>query len=88
MARIVVNASFIEAKLLLNVVSAIQNVRALNSRCCNIMDLTRAGGDFSALGTALGCSAAEAATLYSRMRAIETTMNGADFVNLSDVDQG
>lgn len=88
MARILVNPNLVEAKLMLDVVSAIQKVRALNARACNIWDFTRAGADFTALGAALGCTAAEAATLYSRFRAIETAMNGVDFVNLSDVDQG
>jgi hypothetical protein len=37
---------------------------------------------------ALGCSAQEAETLYGRFRAIETAMNGPDFQNLSEVDQG
>lgn len=88
MARIVVNAGLIEGKLLLNVTSMIQNVRATLARTNNIMDFTRSGADFTALGVALGCTAGEASTLYSRFRAIETTMNGTDFVNLSDVDQG
>jgi len=81
-------ANKIEAKLVLDMVSLIQNCRATLARTNNILDYTRSGADFAPLGTALGCSAGEAATLYSRFRSIETTMNGADFVNLSDIDQG
>lgn len=88
MARIVVNPTLVEAKLLLDVTSMIQKVRADLARTNNIMDFTRTGADFAPLGVALGCSAAEASTLYARFRAIETTMNSVDFVNLSDVDQG
>lgn len=88
MSRINVNPDLVEAQVMLRVTSLIQKVRAENARACNIWDYTRAGADFTALGTALGCSAADAATLYSRFRAIETAMNGTDFVNLSEVDQG
>lgn len=88
MARIVVNAGLIEGKLLLGVTDLIQQVRARLTRVNKIMDLTRAGADFTALGVALGCTTGEAATLYSRFTSIEATMNGIDFTNLSDVDQG
>lgn len=88
MARINVNSNLSEGKLLLETIDSIQKCRAMLARNNNIFDYTRAGADFAPLGTALGCSAAEAATLYSRMRSIESTMNGVDFVNLSDVDQG
>jgi hypothetical protein len=88
MARIAINAALVEGKLLLDMTAAIQKVRAQLARNNNIMDLTRAGADFTPLGAALGCTATEASTLYSRFRSIETTMNGIDFVNLSDVDQG
>lgn len=88
MARIEVNAALVRGKLVLDMTSAIQRVRALLKRTNDIMDFTRAGADFAPLGVALGCSSAEASTLYARFRAIEATMNGVDFVNLSDVDQG
>lgn len=88
MARINVDGTKFEGRLLLNVTDMIQRVRAQLARTNNIMDLTRAGADFTALGVALGCTAAEASTLYARMRAIEVTMSGVDFTNLSDVDQG
>lgn len=88
MARITIDPALFQAQLMLRVCSMIQKVRAENARACNIWDYTRAGADFTALGVALGCSAADAATLYSRFRAIEATMNGPDFVNLSEVDQG
>ncbi len=88
MSRIAVDPVLVQARWMLNLVGMIQRVRAELPRHNNAMDLTRAGADFSALGTALGCSAAEAETLYSRFRAIETVMNGNDFINLSDVDQG
>lgn len=88
MARINVNPALVESQLLLEVVGDIQRVRAKLARYDNIFDLTRAGADFTALGAAWGVSAGEAATLYARMRSIEGTMNGVDFQNLSDVDQG
>lgn len=88
MARISVNAGLVEGKMLLDAIDQLQRVRARLARANNIMDFTRSGGDFTALGTALGVSPADAATLYARMRAIEATMNGTDFVNLADVDQG
>lgn len=88
MARINVNPNLPEGALLLGVVNLLQQCRAALARNNNIFDFTRSGADFSPLGVALGISAADAATLYSRLRAIETTMNGVDFVNLSDVDQG
>lgn len=88
MARKNIDSTKVQGKLLLDVTSQIQRVRANLARLCNIMDFTRAGPDFSALGTALGVSANEAEELYSRYRAIETTMNGTNFTNLSDVDQG
>lgn len=88
MARINVTSNLPEGKLLLDTVNLIQQCRAALARNNNIFDYTRAGADFTALGTALGVTAGEAATLYSRLRAIENTMNGGDFVNLSDVDQG
>lgn len=88
MARINIDSTKVQGKLVLDLTSQIQKVRANIARVCNIMDFTRAGADFTALGTALGCSAADAEILYGRYRAIETTMNGTNFTNLSDVDQG
>lgn len=88
MARINIDPSKVQGKLLLDLTSQIQKTRATIARVCNIMDFTRSGTDFAPLGTALGCSAADAEVLYSRYRAIETTMNGTNFTNLSDVDQG
>lgn len=88
MARILINPQLVEGALLLGVTDRIQRVRAEIGRVCDIMDFTRAGADFAPLAAALGCTAPEAATLYARYRAIQNTMNGADFVNLSDVDQG
>ena len=88
MARIAIDPNLPQGKLLLEVVDAIQKVRALNARACDIFDFTRAGADFAPLGAALGCTGAQASTLYSRFRAIETTMNGNDFESLADVDQG
>lgn len=88
MARKNINPNLPEGKLLLDTVSLIQQCRAALARNNAIFDFTRAGADFTPLGAALGVTAAEAAELYSRLRAIETTMNGVDFINLSDVDQG
>lgn len=88
MPRIVVNPGFVEGKLLLDVTSLIQRTRAQLARVNNIMDFTRAGSDFAPLAAALGCTAGEAATLYARYVAIKNTMDGVDFVNLSEVDQG
>lgn len=88
MSRMTINGALFEGKLVLDVIDLIQQVRARLPRVNNVMDFTRSGADFTALGTALGLSAADAATLYARMRAIEATMNTTDFTNLSDVDQG
>lgn len=88
MARTPVNPQLVEGRLLLDVTSDLQRVRAKLKRMNDIMDFTRAGPDFAPLGVALGCSAAEAEELYSRYTAIAATMNGADFMNLSKVDQG
>lgn len=88
MARINVNPALPESKLLLDTIDQIQTVRAALARTNNIMDYTRSGADFSPLATALGCSAAEAEAVYSQMKSIEATMNGGDFVNLSQLDQG
>lgn len=88
MARINVNPNFVEAKILLDVTSDIQRVRAKLSRVNNIMDFTRAGADFAPLAAALGCTAAEAATIYARYVSIKQAMDGVDFQNLSEIDQG
>jgi hypothetical protein len=88
MARTTINPNLPEGALMLKVVSAIEDARALNSRACNIWDYTRAGADFTALAAALGCTAQQAEALYSRFRSIETAMNGIDFQNLAEIDQG
>lgn len=88
MARIAINPQLVEGALLLALTDKIQRARAEIGRVCDIMDFTRAGADFAPLAAALGCTAGEAATLYARFRSIQGTMGGADFVNLSDIDQG
>lgn len=88
MARKNVNPQLVEGKLLLDTVGRIQETRATLKRVNDIMDFTRSGADFAALGVALGVSAADAETIYARMKAIQTTMDGVDFQNLSEIDQG
>lgn len=88
MARINVNSALVQSKLLLGVVDRTQRLRAEVTRVKNIEDRTRSGADFSALGTALGVTAAEAEDIYSRLVAIETALNALLFQNLADVDQG
>lgn len=88
MARINVNATLVQSKLLLGVVDRTQRLRAEVTRVKNIEDRTRSGADFSALATALGVSAAEAEDIYSRLTALETTLNTILFQNLADIDQG
>lgn len=88
MARKNIDSTLPEGKLLLDTVSLIQQCRAALKRNNDIFDFTRLGANFAPLGTALGVTEGEAAELYGRLRAIEATMNGVDFVNLSDVDQG
>lgn len=88
MSRIAVVPTLIESALLLELVGDIQRVRAKLKRYNDIFDFTRAGADFQPLGTAWGISAADAATLYSRLKSIQQSMDSVDFINLSDVDQG
>lgn len=88
MARIEVDPEKVLSQLLLEVTSDLQNLKAKNSRLCNIMDYTRLGPNFAPLGAALGVTEGEADTLYGRHRAIEEQLDSVLFKSVYESDQG
>lgn len=88
MARITVDPTKVQGKILLDLTSQVQRARAQLHRVCDIMDQTRSGSDFTPLGAALGCTGPEAATIYSRYTTIRDAMDAQPFPLLAEVDQG